>query len=980
MGTSICEVDGWLWAKQQKLLHCILFAHMKNFKKLFSMAAIVAIVGTFAPVATLGAATYSEELEGAYGYAYDNGITTMSSIDNADMYGSLTRIAMAKMMANYAIEVLGQTPDTTKECSFPDVASALDEQYDNGVTKACQLGLMGVGIDNFNPNGLVTRAEFGTVLSRALYGDANNGGTPYYADHLAALKDAGIMNNIDTPTQLEVRGYVMLMMQRADTTPAICELPENVLACSLELDTCPAECKDIEVLPGFATVSLVGSASTQSVPRNGQLLKVGSIRLTAGQNDTTVSSVVITRSGLWEVSDVQGFQLTKSSNWVAATAVSSRPSSSTQSSTLRFSPSLVLKAGASETFDVLVNLSGADNNEHTFAVTAINVVNGTAAGTPVMLGTLRTTSYNAGDIVLSNATPASIIAGKKDQLLATVDLYPSSKDGIIKGFTITKEGGSEDFTKVMSNVKAYYNGSMVGNVIVDAEKITVSNLNVERLNGETANIELKGDGVYIGTKTALTGYILPEHVSAVEKTTGFPMYGKLTAGARQNVVFGLSTIDISLTKVTTGSKTVAPATSSVELFNAKITSDATFDVSSFTVSIDTGVLASGFIDGKVTLYVDGVDYEFTANKTYDTSSDKFRVEPGHTVYVKIIGNVKSMATVPMDYRFKLKLNSLKNIDNGDVIDITTTNVKEILGDTVKVNNGTYTVTKPTSIPNNKTVLEGSASDVLYFNMKASAENQVLTAVVIESLVVPFSGYASSVSLMQGNTAVKTITDETKLWTVVTFDNLSTTLTKDTTVPFTVRVVLKAGEVENLGETIQVRVNSTNVRRSSSNVATNGSAVVLGNQYQIASNIPTVALPSQDGKNTIISFVSTSNYDVEVITGSLEMTRNLNNGTFVNWSGSWKLLDSINGAAAGLVVGTNSIPGPITFSFSGNSLSGFLLVDNTAVERVIELVDSANTVTDADYTVTVKNVTFRYRDRSEPAKMSKVITESYNVSK
>jgi hypothetical protein len=204
---------------------------MKNFKKLFSMAAIVAIVGTFAPVATLGAATYSEELEGAYDYAYNNGITTMSSIDNADMYGSLTRIAMAKMMANYAVEVLGKTPDTTKECSFPDVSEELDAQYDNGVTKACQLGLMGVGIDNFNPNGLVTRAEFGTVLSRALYGDANNGGTPYYADHLAALKDAGIMNNIDNPSMLEVRGYVMLMMQRADTTPSICELPENVVAC-----------------------------------------------------------------------------------------------------------------------------------------------------------------------------------------------------------------------------------------------------------------------------------------------------------------------------------------------------------------------------------------------------------------------------------------------------------------------------------------------------------------------------------------------------------------------------------------------------------------------------------------------------------------------------------------------------------------------------------------------------------------------------
>jgi hypothetical protein len=160
---------------------------------------------------------YDQELIGAYEYAYANSITTQTPIENAYMYGPLTRVAMAKMMANYAIEVMGKTPTTTMTCTFPDVSNGLDVQYDNGVTKACQLGLMGVGINNFNPMGLVTRAEFGTVLSRALYGNTYNvTTTPYYAAHLQALKNAGIMTKIDMPAQLEVRGYVMLMMQRAD--------------------------------------------------------------------------------------------------------------------------------------------------------------------------------------------------------------------------------------------------------------------------------------------------------------------------------------------------------------------------------------------------------------------------------------------------------------------------------------------------------------------------------------------------------------------------------------------------------------------------------------------------------------------------------------------------------------------------------------------------------------------------------------------
>jgi hypothetical protein len=87
-------------------------------------------------------------------------------------------------------------------------------------------------------------------LSRALRGDKYDGATPYYADHLAALKDAGVMNDISNPSSFEVRGYVRLMMQRADedgvATPATCKDPMVAIACALnpEDDACPVECRD----------------------------------------------------------------------------------------------------------------------------------------------------------------------------------------------------------------------------------------------------------------------------------------------------------------------------------------------------------------------------------------------------------------------------------------------------------------------------------------------------------------------------------------------------------------------------------------------------------------------------------------------------------------------------------------------------------------------------------------------------------------
>ncbi|MEI7919125.1 MAG: S-layer homology domain-containing protein [bacterium] len=236
---------------------------MKNFKKLFASVAVIAMLASSVPTTVLGAASYSDELQGAYDYAYGMGVTTQSAIDTADMYGQLKRSHMAKMMVNYAKEVKGMTADTSLACSFTDVANQTEEMQ-GYIKEACQMGLMGQGITAFNPNGIVTRAQFGTVLSRVLYGDANNGGNPYYADHLAALKDAGIMTNISNPNAAEVRGYVMLMMQRADngTTPEICSTPENVLSCSLGLDTCPAECKTTtpEVKNGSLNVSLDSSS------------------------------------------------------------------------------------------------------------------------------------------------------------------------------------------------------------------------------------------------------------------------------------------------------------------------------------------------------------------------------------------------------------------------------------------------------------------------------------------------------------------------------------------------------------------------------------------------------------------------------------------------------------------------------------------------------------------------------------------------
>ena len=172
--------------------------------------------GTFVPFLS----PFNKELTDAYFYAYHIKATTVADIKRANMTGALIRSHLSKMMSEYAIKVLGKTPDTTRKCIFTDMGNQTEE-FKKYAIMACQLGLMGLKTDGtpattFAPGGQVNRAIFGTTLSRALWWEANNGGKNRYEKHLQALKTNAIMTQTDKPNNRELRWYVMLMMMRAD--------------------------------------------------------------------------------------------------------------------------------------------------------------------------------------------------------------------------------------------------------------------------------------------------------------------------------------------------------------------------------------------------------------------------------------------------------------------------------------------------------------------------------------------------------------------------------------------------------------------------------------------------------------------------------------------------------------------------------------------------------------------------------------------
>lgn len=174
-------------------------------------------------VESLKTSNYPAEWNTAYLYARSMGITTMPTIQAANMEGLLTRAELAKMLTVFSQKVLNKPLVENKAgCGdFGDLNTAAGDlaKY---VKLSCELEIMGLEADgktplkNFMPNKFVTRAELATVYSRVLNGNLydNNNGLAYWTNHIDALKNAGILT-VTTPTLEEVRANVFLMMYRA---------------------------------------------------------------------------------------------------------------------------------------------------------------------------------------------------------------------------------------------------------------------------------------------------------------------------------------------------------------------------------------------------------------------------------------------------------------------------------------------------------------------------------------------------------------------------------------------------------------------------------------------------------------------------------------------------------------------------------------------------------------------------------------------
>jgi len=111
----------------------------------------------------------------------------------------ITRWEAAKIIVEFLVGTLDRAPDTSVACQFSDI-SAFDSQTQLYFVTACQLGVMWLQYDGkpdttFRPTQILTVAEMWTILSRILFGPANNGNAQCrYCNHLSAVAAADIMD------------------------------------------------------------------------------------------------------------------------------------------------------------------------------------------------------------------------------------------------------------------------------------------------------------------------------------------------------------------------------------------------------------------------------------------------------------------------------------------------------------------------------------------------------------------------------------------------------------------------------------------------------------------------------------------------------------------------------------------------------------------------------------------------------------------
>ena len=821
------------------------------FKKVTSTVSVVAIVAS-AMSASLVANAASSFTPYADALATAGIIAKQSTEAGYNLGNNVTRAEMAKV----AVNIKGAT---VAECTgkvFSDVTSAIGDLC-GYVEAAAEANLVNKIASKFRPMDLVTRAEMLKMLLSAKgiaatdedQGFMDLGSDASLNGYINAAAKAGIINKGTSfnPNNNASRGEAFKVAANSAglTTTATAETSDDLdlgdlfgdvtdtttTTTTTTTDTTTTTTTTV-VAAGDLEVALnpASPASGKQIPSSG-IVRFAVVDLTAGGSDISVNTVELKKSGLASIP-------TSTKVWfeIAGTRVSGKASfTSENNAVISFAPSLVVKAGSTESLDMYVELSTDAGNDFAFASAAIvssalNVVGSFV--TP----TLRTASYNVATATIVGGASGQVYNASNDVVelakftIANTDAEPDTRDIKFQSVSLY-QGGAADLAN-LSDIVLERNGVVVSSAAVVSGKTLTLTVGDTIKDGATAIYYVKAtvNTVELSTGDTYQFYLKnTSDINLIETSSAFRAIISSTAPINA-ATYTVNGGDVKFERDVTSalSQTVAPGTSDVVLMQGSIIAKSAVTLEDITIPYTTTGTGGSFSMNTVYLQIGSATFTATAG-TGLTGNLVFNgtATVNGTASVKVYTKLKDQAegTIKLgSLGFSSVTTRFEYVANQNQV---TSAIGTIQGVTITVGASTLNVSRTDGL--GTTQLASGTKGVTVYGARFSSTQG--NPIALSNLTVTTAGTASgatTTTYLSGNTSLTLYVDgvakSTKALTATTtsFDGFNTTVSTTKTVDIVIKAdfsdVLTTGNFNITGINYSAVDNLTSVTVSSVSVA------------------------------------------------------------------------------------------------------------------------------------------------------------------
>ena len=445
-----------------------------KLKKLFAGAASALLVfGTFQPALAALSTDVQLTYASAFGFAVENNLTTMPTLEAFRPLDWLTRWEASFFMVKFMENVLNKVPSNlNSDCEFTDVAN-YDANLVPSIMKACKYGIMRGSNNQYRPNDAMLRGEFMTALGRVIYGRVHDDKVPFYAGYEQALFEDGYITVLGTANNAALRGNVLVMMQRVSGTDTssdddglgdLADLFGDLLDDSSDdnSDDDSSDDTDGEMKEGTATVENAASQPEDIVPVWVPGVEIASITISAGdESDVMLERICLEAEGFGSAQDLDNVHLVDS-NGIKATR--DQNVSSDQDVELNFLSNYTIRKGQTERFTILATIDDAASNGDTygFTVTCLetssdvdNLPVGTQIVEAVVINDLGVLEFDDTD----PADPEVKIGEETEFGSRKVNVKDDDEDVILSALTIFNDGTAD--SEYFSDLYISVNGEQI---------------------------------------------------------------------------------------------------------------------------------------------------------------------------------------------------------------------------------------------------------------------------------------------------------------------------------------------------------------------------------------------------------------------------------------------------------------------------------------------------------------------------------------